>query len=227
LGLPADAFVVLHAGNMGYKQGLENVIECARLAADVAPGVCFALMGDGNQRGSLEALASGYQLPNLRFLPLQPDDAFAEALAAADLLLVNQRRSVVDMSLPSKLTSYFAAGRPVVAAVASQSESAREVEASSAGVVVPPDDPAELLRTLRMLIDQPAVCAGLGARGRRYAAVALAASSCLARYDDIVDAMLGRRPLARPLPARSARAASVRPAIGDQDTRVHGERRAA
>ncbi len=57
LGLPHDATVCLHAGNMGHKQGLENVIECARLAAASAPRLLFAFVGDGSQRAMLEAMA--------------------------------------------------------------------------------------------------------------------------------------------------------------------------
>ena len=62
-------------------------------------------------------------------------------MQASDVLLVNQRASVTNMSLPSKLTSYFASGRPVIAAVSADSETAWEIEASGAGLVVPPADP--------------------------------------------------------------------------------------
>ena len=54
-------------------------------------------------------------------------------LAAADVLAVTQRASVLDMSVPSKLTSYFAAGRPVVASVAAEGGTAQEVRRSGAG----------------------------------------------------------------------------------------------
>lgn len=228
LGLPCDAFVVLHAGNMGYKQGLENVIECARLASVADPRLYFALMGDGNQRATLESLATRYALPNLRFLPLQPDAALAGALAAADVLLVNQRASVVEMSLPSKLTSYFAAGRAVVSAVAARSETAHEIAASGGGVIVTPDDPAALLRMLRLLADQPALAADLGARGRRYATSALSAPSCLAAYDEVVDAMLAGSAAAIGRRRRGVRSPAANPVRGEVDMPADTrERRAA
>jgi colanic acid biosynthesis glycosyl transferase WcaI len=124
LGLPQDAFICLHAGNMGHKQGLENVLECARGANGSCRRLLFLLMGDGNQKSHLEDLAKRQAIPNLRFLPIQPPDVFQSILAAADILLVNQRGTVSDMSLPSKLTAYFAAGRPIVAAVQRASETA-------------------------------------------------------------------------------------------------------
>lgn len=51
---------------------------------------------------------------------------------------MNERASAVDMSLPSKLTSYFSAGAPIVAAVPASGGTAAEVRRSGAGVVVPP-----------------------------------------------------------------------------------------
>ena len=107
--------VVLHAGNIGLKQGLEQVIEAARIAADRHEFVRFVLSGGGSQAAAIQAAAGG--LPNVDFLGFQPDGIHASLLDAADVLLLSERATQIDMSLPSKLTAYFAAGRPVVAAV--------------------------------------------------------------------------------------------------------------
>jgi glycosyltransferase involved in cell wall biosynthesis len=146
LGLPQNQVICLHAGNMGLKQGLEQVVESARLAVTAAPELLFVLLGDGNQRAHLERLGAG--LPNLRFLDPVSEELFPNALNAADVLLLTQRGSVTDMSLPSKLTSYQAVGRPVVAAVHPASETARAVEESGCGLVVEPDRPERLLQAM-------------------------------------------------------------------------------
>lgn len=190
LDLPREAIVCLHAGNMGKKQGLENVIECARLAASEAPGLLFLLMGDGNQRSNLERLAARYRLSNVRLLPLQPHKDFASVLAAADVLLVNQRKSVEEMSLPSKLTSYFAAGRPVVAAASETSETAREVDQSRAGIVVAPENPAALLDALTTLAHDGERCAALGAAGRSWAATMLSKERAMESYQQFLASIL-------------------------------------
>ncbi len=190
VSLPQDAVVCLHAGNMGYKQGLDNVVECARLAAGAGadPRLLFVLMGDGNQRPLLVKLAQRHRLQNLRFLPIQPAKSFSSVLAAADVLLVNQRASVTNMSLPGKLTSYFASGRPVVAAVASESETAREMLDTGTGVVVPPDQPGLLLDAVRELLADPARQDRFGAAGRRYAHTTLGAEQALAELEALVEA---------------------------------------
>jgi glycosyltransferase involved in cell wall biosynthesis len=191
LGLPLDRPIALHAGNMGLKQGLENVVEAARLAQTVAPRLHFVLLGDGNQRAELEARARG--LTNITFLAPVSDSAFPDALTAADVLLVNQRASVTDMSLPSKLTSYFTTGKPVVAAVA-PGAAEREVAQSSGGLIVPPEDPAALVTAISRLTEDDALAAQLGAAGQRFAAARLDRDAALARAEGFIERLLEHAP---------------------------------
>ncbi|MGA1811052.1 glycosyltransferase family 4 protein [Frondihabitans sp. 4ASC-45] len=139
----SDEIVVLHAGNMGAKQGLENVIEAAREADRRGVGVRFILLGDGNQRAQLEALSSG--IDRVQFMAPVADEDFYAALCSADVLLVNEKPGVTEMSVPSKLTSYFTTGRPVLAATEPGSVTANEIEVSGGGVTVAAGDPRALL----------------------------------------------------------------------------------
>ncbi|MFF2650221.1 glycosyltransferase [Streptomyces sp. NPDC058045] len=184
LGWADGDTVLLHSGNMGLKQGLEVLVDAARLD----PALRIVLMGDGNQRTHLAGLAAG--LPNLEFLPPADDADFPDVLAAADVLAVTQRASVLDMSVPSKLTSYFATGRPVVASVAAEGGTAQEVRRSGAGLLVEPENPAELLAAVRRLAGQPGYADRLGANGPRHVATHLSRTAGLARIDALVDEAL-------------------------------------
>lgn len=217
LGLPREAVVCMHAGNMGHKQGLENVIACARLAASAAPELLFALVGDGSRRSALEDLAARHGLRNVRFLPLQPEQVFPSVLACADLLLINQRGAVRDMALPSKLTSYYAAARPVVAAVARDSETWREITWSNGGLAVRPDDPAALLDALLRVTGDAGLAAHLAASARRWSADVLSPDAALHGYEQLVAAVLaaGRRGRVHTSGRSKARLRVVRPAARD------------
>lgn len=142
-GWSADQIIVLHAGNMGAKQGLENVVEAARIAEQQELPVRFVLLGDGNQRARLEDLADG--CGSIEFLDPLPGAEFQRALDAADVLLVNERPSLNEAAVPSKLTTYFATGKPILAATDATSTTSEEILASSAGVVVPPTEPMALV----------------------------------------------------------------------------------
>ena len=114
-------------------------------------------MGDGNQRSDLERQAAG--LANLDFRPFEPPETFSDTLAAADILLLSERPSVRDMSLPSKVTSYLAAGRPIVAAVAPGGATATLVARSGAAILTDAGDPAGILGAIASIRDDPAAAA--------------------------------------------------------------------
>jgi colanic acid biosynthesis glycosyl transferase WcaI len=190
LGWADDQTIVLHAGNMGAKQALENVVQTARVAASRHPSIHFVLMGDGSRRRALEELGSG--APNLHFLDPQPSDRFPDILAAADVLLVNERATVRDMSLPSKLTSYFAAGRPVVAAVRSDGTTAAEVRRAEAGVIVAPGDPVALVAAIAALGLDSNQAGAFGARGHAYATEYLGQAAAAERSVSFAADLLNR-----------------------------------
>ncbi len=198
LGLPQHAFIALHAGNMGLKQGLENVVAAAKHAAQHPDPIHFVFLGDGNQRHVLEHLATG--LPNVRFIPPLPDADFPSALAAADALLVAQRPTITDMCLPSKLTSYLAANRPVVAAVAPDSETARELTAAQCGLVVPYGDPLLLLDAFESLRRSPQLASDLATRGAPFAADQLTPDASFAAIDRFVLAIMAGDRCPQPSP---------------------------
>jgi colanic acid biosynthesis glycosyl transferase WcaI len=188
LGWLAGTTVVVHSGNMGLKQGLEQVVDAARRADQTDQNVLYALVGDGSQRSELVARASGVR--KIQFLPFQPEADLPDLLAAADVLLVSERATVVDMSLPSKLTTYFAAGRPIVAAVTDDGSTAAEVRRSGAGVVVSVGDPDGLNEAVANLRTDRANAAALGDAGRHYASANLGESAAMRRVDELVERLI-------------------------------------
>ena len=190
-GWAADDVVVLHAGNMGYKQGLENVVAAAKLAMDSGRSVKFVLLGDGNQRADLQEIAAGVSA--VEFLPPVSDEEFPAALGAADVLLVNERPGVGHMSVPSKLTSYFNSGRPVLAATDAAGFTAVEIAASGAGVCVPADRPDLLLSEAIRLGTDRDLASQLGAAGRHYCEDLLSEEAAIDRYEQWVVDLANKR----------------------------------
>jgi colanic acid biosynthesis glycosyl transferase WcaI len=184
LGWSQDDVVVLHAGNMGRKQGLENVLDAARIAEERGSRVLFVLMGDGNQREALERQSEG--LSRLRFIDPLPGGDFQQALAAADVLLVNELPGVREMAVPSKLTSYFSAGKAVIAATDSGSVTAAEIAASGGGVRVDPARPGALVEAAEMLGNDKDKAKMLGAHGLRYRQDTLSEAAALDHYDGFI-----------------------------------------
>jgi len=145
-------------------------------------------LGDGSQRGALESLADG--VSRIQFLPFQPEEDLPDVLGAADILLVSELASVVNMSLPSKLTSYFAVGRPVLAAVPDQGSTAAEVRRSGGGLVIPVGDPDGLNEAVANLRTGKGRAEALGTAGRHYASATLGETAAMTRVDQLLERLI-------------------------------------
>lgn len=193
-----DQVIALHAGNMGVKQGLENVIAAARLADARGARVRFVMLGGGGERPRLGELARGVE--SIEFIDTLPDAEFRAALAAADVLLVNEKQGVANMAVPSKLTSYFDAARPVVAATDPGGITAAEIKASGGGLIVNAADPAALLAAVIGLGADHAQADALGRSGRRYREDLLGERRALDRWQETLEAVMRGKQVPTGLP---------------------------
>ncbi len=153
---------------MGVKQGLEIVVEAARLSA-AEKAITYLLVGDGAARANVQARAGSLGLSNLHFLPFQPRERFFELLTRANVCLVTQRRTVADVVFPSKVLTLLAAARPVIASVGADSEVSRVIAESGAGMTIAPEDPRALADAVATLRANPLVRERMGRAGRVYA----------------------------------------------------------
>lgn len=183
-GWRADETIVLHTGNMGVKQGLANVIDAARVVEHHGDPVRFVLVGDGGERERLQRIAHG--VGPLQFVPPLDDADYAGALKSADILLVNELAGVSEMAVPSKLTSYFQAERPVIAATDPSGITAGEVRAADAGLVVPAGDPEALRNATLELRANPDQAAAFGANGLRYRQTVLDEETAITMFADML-----------------------------------------
>lgn len=183
-------FLVLHSGNMGAKQKLVIVIEAAKYLSDFKD-VLFILAGEGPRKEFLKKTAEG--LSNVRFMPLQPKEAFPYMLSAADVLILNQSANVVDMVLPYKLLNYMSAGRPIVASVNLDSETARYIRWADCGLIVPPEKPQELADAIRKIYDNRELGIRFGKNGRTFAEANFSREKVLKDYLDFFENLINTR----------------------------------
>ncbi|MBN2117222.1 MAG: glycosyltransferase WbuB [Anaerolineales bacterium] len=161
--IPENKIIVLYAGNMGNKQGLEILIEAASgLLANA--GIHFVLCGEGSARADLEHAAEGVR--NIQFLPLQPPDKFNQLLNAADIHILPQRADAADLVMPSKLLGMLASGKAVIATANPDTEIG--AVAGETGVLIPPGNPSAVRGAALGLARSPQTRARLGQKGRTF-----------------------------------------------------------
>jgi glycosyltransferase involved in cell wall biosynthesis len=159
------AFVVLHAGNLGFYGAWDTLLKAAQILGNENTGLVF--IGGGANRAALELSAAN--MPNIRFLPFRPVDQVPHVMMAGDLHIVTVRRGLEGVVVPSKLYSTLAAGRPVLAVAAASSDAARIVLQSGCGLAADPDDPAAVAAAIRELRGDPSRLAEMGRHAKETA----------------------------------------------------------
>ena len=182
--------VVMYAGNVGLSQSLDLVLDAAAAMA-TEPDVVFVINGGGSAR--LDLMRRGAGLANLRFIDMQPKARLPEVLAAGDLHVVPLKRGLAWSSVPSKLYSILAAGRPIVASVDPGTEVARTIDRAGAGVSVPPDDPESFTKAIRRLLDDAEQRDRMGAAGRTFVEGWASPAAVAAAYDALFSELRATR----------------------------------
>ena len=180
---------LMYSGNLGRKQGLDQVLDLAAVLRTRAPEVRLVIRGDGAMRARLADRIARERLGNVALLPLVPADEIAASLAQADLHLVPQVADGGDFAVPSKAFAIMAAGRAFVATATPGSSIARLADESGAFAITPPDDAAAFAGLVLALLADPARREAMGAAGRRYAE-ATADTAVVTRR---IEALLGIR----------------------------------
>lgn len=170
--------VALYSGNIANKQGIEIIVEAARLLAD-RRDLQFVVCGNGPNRERLVAAAAGCD--NIMFHDLQPMERLPDLLGLATVHLLPQIAGAADLVLPSKLTNMLASGKPVVATAQPGTGLAHEVE--GCGIVTEPEDAAAFAAAIVQLLDDPAGRARLGEEASRRAEERWSKSAILAQFE--------------------------------------------
>jgi glycosyltransferase involved in cell wall biosynthesis len=180
-----DDFIVIHTGNMGAKQDLGNVVS----AADCLPSgskIKILLVGHGNQEDTLSQMCSGKA--NISLMPAVSDADYSALLSAADLLLVNERSTQLEMSLPSKLTSYLYSQRPVLAAVPRGGATWKFLD--GVAHLVDAGNPESLAQAIMHLEENPVEMQHLSERGLEFAESNLSLGAGRNNYREWVNQLL-------------------------------------
>jgi colanic acid biosynthesis glycosyl transferase WcaI len=163
-----NGFVVLYAGNIGRSQGLEHVLLVAEQLI-TEKDISFVFVGNGSLREYLSNQAAQRKLTNVKFLPFQPRQKLPEVLATAHVSLVSLSKGMGSNSLPSKIYSIFASGRPVLASVDKNCETWDLVTRADAGLCIPPENTVDMVKAILRLKNDPEQRERLGDNGRNFA----------------------------------------------------------
>jgi putative colanic acid biosynthesis glycosyltransferase WcaI len=177
----AEAFVVMHSGNIGHAQNLDALVRSMTFLRDL-DDLVLAVIGGGARHAALVELAELLETEQVRFFGYQPRELLSLSLSAADVHVVGLARGLSGYVVPSRLYGILAAGRPVIVAADPDSETARVVLQERCGVLVPPGRPELLAEAIRAAYDGDVDLADMGARARAYVLREADRSAAFERY---------------------------------------------
>lgn len=209
-------FLVSFAGLMGYAQDLTTVIEAAASLRD-RPDILFLLVGEGVAEARWKTMVAEKRLCNVRFLPLQPKEAYGRLLAASDVCLVPLARDLRTPVVPGKLQSIMASARPVIATLDLEGDASKIIREAKCGYALEPGNVREFRNAVLGLSRDPGLAERLGANGRAYAQQHFSLASSCQAYERLFDEILAAR---RKAAAQRRPASGLAPGQGEVSSRV-------
>lgn len=162
-----DCFSVVFAGALGTAQALDVILDAAQRLSGVS-SIRFFLVGHGSRSDWLTEQIAARKLENVVLAGRYPIEAMPSIFAAASVLLVTLTNDpIFAKTVPSKVQSYLAAGRPIIGCI--DGEGARVIQDADAGLTCAAMDAQGLAAAVDALYRlTPGERAQLGQNGRKY-----------------------------------------------------------
>ena len=146
---PDEYIDLMFAGNLGVAQNVYTIIEAARLTQDVK-NLRWHIVGDGSEYENLKEQAD--DLPNVLFYGRKPLEEIPKYYAMADAMLVTLNADpVLSLTLPGKVQSYMAVGKPLIGSI--DGETAEIIKEADCGYCSKAEDVDGLVKNIKLFIN--------------------------------------------------------------------------
>ena len=186
-------FVILYAGNMGRTHNIEIIVNAAQQLKEFKASqkncspqdISFLFIGNGAKRSWLEQERKQKELGNIHILQYLPEQEKNIAITACDVAIISFLPGMVGVSVPSRMYNQMAAGKPIIAIADSNSELAEVIKEEQIGWIVQPDNLPQLIETIQLASENPALCKEMGARARNAALEKYTYSKVITLYKEL------------------------------------------
>lgn len=184
---------LLYAGTLGRKHNPLLLVDLLEQLRDRGIDAELTVVSEGEGADLLAEAAT--RRPSIsgfvRLLPFQPADELSQVLGSADILLALLEPRASKFSIPSKVLSYLAAGRPVLGVMPADNPAASDIE-TAGGCVVEPDHHgiAAAVSWIEKAQASSGLLADLGRRSRELAVERFGIDSIVKRFTAVIDSAL-------------------------------------
>ena len=140
------------AGNLGAIQSIDTIIKAAALLKSSEHKIKWHIVGSGSDFEHLQTMAHSKGLDNVIFYGRKPLEDMPKYYALADAMLITLKNDpIISLTLPGKLQSYMAAGKPVIGAI--DGETKKVIEEARCGYCAQAESPEALAENICRFIN--------------------------------------------------------------------------
>ena len=178
---PDDFIDLMFAGNIGTAQSVKTIIQVAARCKDI-PNLRWHIVGDGKELSDCKKTAERLSAP-ITFHGRKPIEEMPFYYAMADAMLITmQKDPILSYTLPGKVQSYMAAGKPIIAAI--DGETQRIINEANCGFCCDAEDVVGLEKCVRKYVHT--VSNDFGENARQYYVVNFAKQTFMQRLETIL-----------------------------------------
>ncbi len=184
-----NKFLISYAGILSPFQGIDNILDAAGQLLD-SPDIIFYIVGDGMIKEQLGQRIRDEHLTNVTLMPLQPRDEYYNIVSSSDINLISLDERMKAPCVPGKTINLFAAGKPVIAIVAGDSETAYVMGLIDRDLVVRPGDTPALKNTIIRLKQDAERRTGTGLAQRHFFEEMMSLEGNVSAYEKIFEKLV-------------------------------------
>jgi len=188
----ADKLVALYTGTLGLKHDPALLLDLAKIGS--SRGLFVVVVSEGAAAQWLDERKREHGIANLTLLPFQPMERYPEVLGTGDILLAMVGEEAAQFSVPSKILSYLAAGKPIVASIAPDNDAAATIGATGSGIVAAPGDSKAFFDGVLRLAGDGHLRANMGRKARAFAESQFDINATTDRFEQVFAAIASRAP---------------------------------
>lgn len=161
-------YLISYGGTLSPFQGLDKILDVAKILQTENPNIVFVIAGDGMEREHLLRRINQEHISNVQIIPFIPRDEYINFIKSSDLSIVALDSRMMSPVLPGKLAYLMGTGTPTISLVNPSSETAKIINESKSGIVVNPENLNEFKEAIQTLLKNPEIGINLGINGRKY-----------------------------------------------------------
>jgi len=189
--LDRKKFYVVYAGNLGFAQNVDLILNAAKCFLSKDNNIVFVLFGSGGEETRIKSRINMEKIENTLILPLQPSEKVKEVYSLGDVDIVTCKKGFGLSAMPSKTWSIMSTERPVIASFDKESDLCQLISETNSGICSEADDAEELvnaiIRVFRMNEDERVQ---MGKNGRTYVMKYRDKTACLLAFRSVFNELL-------------------------------------